>query len=146
MGILTHVDLDYNDDEQVITVIAVTKWGISSRAQLNRVAARAATGTGVGQRTLVAAAYEEEGIDLVWNKGLGFTVPLEEKFPDAQKISYYSIPIDRASEFGDITGIEKTRVPGNKLKDLIFEGINYFRDPDSQMHVWEIPYEVSSHK
>lgn len=146
MGILTHIDVDYDDDKQLVTVYCVTKWGISSRAQLNRVAGRASTSAGVGQRNLVAAAYREHDIDLVWNKGLGFTVPLEEKFPDSQKIEYHSFKIDRASEFGDITGIEKTRVPGSKLRDLIFEGINSFRDPDATLHIWEVPYEITKHR
>lgn len=141
MGVLTYISSEYDDEKDEQIIYAVTKFGINSRSTLNRIAGRAAVETGVGQRTLVAAAYDKEGIDLVWNKGLGVVISPEEKFPDAQQIEYYSVPVRRSSEFLDITNIREDFVPRGKVGDLLLEGIDTFR-PEEVLHVWKIPVEV----
>lgn len=136
MGIITTIDGEVDEDEGVYRVFVITHTGISTRATLNRVAARAAGAAGVGQRALVASAYDEEGIDLVWNKGLGHTVPPEEKFTDAKRIDYHSVEAERASRLGEMFSLP------SGIKDKIdFDG---FR-PDEVIHVWEIPLDMTFH-
>lgn len=135
MGILTDISEEFNDEEEVIRIFCVTKFGINNRTQLNRIAGRASTATGVGQRTLVAAAYDEEDIDLVWNKGLGVTVKPEDKFEKAKDIDYKSEPMDMASKFGDI-------LPAFIQDKIEFENFN----EGQTLHIWEIPYSVSERR
>lgn len=131
MGILTRISDEYDDSAKVHRIFAVTKFGVKgSRANLNRLSGRAAVMTGVGQRTLVAAAYDKEDVDLVWNKGLGFTEKLERKFPKAQEINYRSMHLEEASEILDV-------LP-HGIKDMIKFGDIF----DEQLHIWEIPYEL----
>lgn len=143
MGVITHIASEFDEDEQVQRVFAVTKFGVSTRSALNRVASRASTTTGAGQRTLVASAYDELGLDLVWRDGPLGVVPPEEKWPEAQEIEFHEVSIDRASDFGDITNIPTTgdTIPRGKISDLLLEGIDSFR-PEQVMYVWEIPYGV----
>lgn len=131
MGVLTNIDDDYDDDAQIHRVFVTTRFAISTRSTLNRIAGRAAVMTGVGQRTLVASAYDELGIDLVWNKGLGFTVPPEEKFEKAQDIEFRRLNIEESSQFGDILT--------NHLQDAVEFGEF---DDEETLYVWEIPYDV----
>lgn len=132
MGILTTITTDVDEDDGVKRVYAITKFGINNRTQLNRVASRAAVGEGVGQRSLVAAAYDEEGIDLVWTEGPFGSVAPEDKFEDAKKIEYRSSPMESASELGDI-------LPP-KIKDMVtFEN---YREGNT-LHVWEIPLDLT---
>lgn len=131
MGILTRIDDEWDEEAQVHRIFAATKFGISSRGSLNRVASRAAVMTGVGQRTLVAAAYDVEGIDLVWSKGLGVVVDPEEKYEKAKEINYRSIPIEQASEIGDILPIW--------FRDALEFG--EFGEGEV-LHIWEIPFEI----
>lgn len=142
MGILTDISREVDEQNQLINIYAVTKFGISSRSALNRVASRAAIGEGVGQRTLVAAAYNEEGIDMVWRDGPASIIDPEEKWPEAKDIEYTSVKIDAASETGDITNIPKEATPRGKLTNLLFEDINEFRE-GQVLHVWKIPYEIA---
>lgn len=141
MGIISYIAHEIDEQDQVERVFVVTKFGITNRGALNRVAARAAAGTAAGQRTLVAAAYDEEGIDMVWREGpVSFVTP-EEKWPDAQDIKYHSVEMKRSSNFLDITNIPERGIPRGNLADRLIEGIPIF-DEESVMHVWEIPYEV----
>ena len=141
MGILTAIDSTWDTDNNVQRIFAVTKFGISNRSSLNRVAGRAAALTGAGQRTLVAAAYNEEGIDLVWREGPFSIAKPEEKWPEAQDIEYRSEEIESASEFGDILDIPDKFIPGGKFADFFIEGIDVFR-PEQVIHIWEIPYSA----
>lgn len=138
MGILTYIGSTVDEDKGVQRVFAVTKFSINSRSSLNRVAGRAATMTGVGQRTLVAAAYDELGIKMAWREGPFSVISPEEKWPKAKEIEFYSVPAERASEFFDITNIPTDAIPRGKLGDQLLEGIDTLR-PESVMYVWEIP-------
>lgn len=141
MGIITHIADDWDEEDRVHTIFAVTSIGINNRSALNRVATRAAVTSNVGQRILVAAAYDEEGINVVWNRGLGVTVPLEEKWPEAQDIEYHTVTFEDAPNFGAIAELPARRFTGQKLRDFFLEDIPTFRDTD-HLHVWEIPYEI----
>lgn len=145
MGVLTYMESDFDEQRQVQRIFAITKFSINNRSSLNRVAGRAAVSTGVGQRTLVAAAYDEVGIDLVYNKGLGVRIPPEEKYEKAQDIEFYSIPAGRSSEFFDITNIPEDKIPSGKLWDRLKLDIGSFRE-DEVLYVWEIPYEVGGRR
>lgn len=134
MGILTTLDTDLDEEEGVRRVFAITKWGIGTRTQLNRLAGRASVSAGVGQRTLVAAAYKKEGIDLAWSMGLGRSVAPEEKFTDAKRINYYSEEMDTVSNVGDVYTILT-----DSLRDMVDFG-NY-REEET-LHVWEIPLDL----
>lgn len=132
MGILTKIHTEFDDDEQTIRVICITRFGITTRGSLNRVAGRASNAVGVGQRSLVAAAYDEHGIDLVWNDGLRRMAP-EEKFDAAQDIEYTTFSIDKASRFEDL-------LPP-RIQDYVdFGNIT----GEEHVHIWEIPYKHSS--
>lgn len=131
MGIITHISTDYDEDAQEQKIYVRTKFGISTRSALNRVAGRAAVTTGVGQRTLVAAAYDEEGIDLVFREGPFKVLDPEEKFEDAQHIEYQSTSMDSASSLGDV-------LPP-RLQDAVEFG--EFREGE-QLHIWTVPFEV----
>lgn len=145
MGILTYMESTFDDSQQVQRIYAITKFSINNRAALNRIAGRAAISTGVGQRTLVAAAYDELGIDLVYNEGLGVRVPPEEKYEKAKDIEFYSVPAERSSEFFDITNIPKDSIPGGKLWDRLKLDIGSFREGEV-LYVWEIPYDVGGRR
>lgn len=135
MGVLTDIRFEVDEDEQVLRVFARTKFGISTRANLNRVASRASTSLAVGQRDLVASAYDEEGIELAWREGPFGLVKPEEKFENAKEIEYRSVPMDTVSDFGDILEILPVR-----LKDTVeFEE---FREGEV-LHVWEIPTDLA---
>lgn len=139
MGILTDISVQYDDDQEVQRIYAVTKFGINNRTQLNRVAGRAAVGEGVGQRSLVSAAYAEEGIDLVWREGPFTTLKPEEKYPQAKEINYKSYEIDQLSELGDIAGmVKRDYLPGWLLDKIEF---GEFREGNT-LHIWEIPYHI----
>lgn len=132
MGILTTIDHNYDDDEQVLRIYAVTSFAPSTRSSLNRMANRAVVGhTGLGQRTLVAAAYDELGIDLVWSEGPFGSKRPEEKFPDAQNIEFESKDVDHAGEFGEILTA--------RLRERVEFG--EFREGEV-MNIWTIPYDV----
>lgn len=135
MGVITTVDREVDEEARVTRLIAVTKWDINTVSALNRVAGRMAIGEGVGQRTLVASAYDELGLDLVWNKGLGITVPPEEKYPDAKKINYTRKTIDQIDNTSDIY---------NLLTAQLRERVDFgeFRSPEYVMHVWEVPFDL----
>lgn len=135
MGILTNISEEYDDRAEVQRIFAVTKFSINTRSSLNRVAGRAAAGSGVGQRTLVSAAYGELGIDLVFKRGLFDVVDPEEEYEDAKKINFKSVEMESASKFGDILTA--------RLQDRV-EFENY--RPDSVLNIWEIPYEVTDHR
>ena len=145
MGILTHITSDYDDEEQVQRIFATTRFELNSRSALNRVASRAAILTGVGQRTLVASAYDKLGIDLVWRDGPFSTLDPEEKYPKAQKIKFKSQTIEKASNAGDLFGIPQEELPSGKLWDIVAYGT-----PDetreSIIYMWEIPYEVGGQR
>lgn len=145
MGILTHISDSFDDDRQIQTIFAVTKFEINTRAALNRVAGRAAVMTGVGQRTLVAAAYDELGIDMVWREGPFSVLSPEEKWPDAQDIEFYMVPVERHSEFFDITNIPPEAIPTGTLGDQLHEGIETLR-PEEVINVWEIPYDIGGRR
>lgn len=144
MGILTHMVSDVDEDAQVQRIFAITNTRVSSRSSLNALAGRAAVSTGAGQRTLVAAAYDELDIDMVWRDGMFSTSAPEEKWPDAQEIRYERVDIERASELFDILEVPKTRenVPGAKLMDLVLEGLDVIQPRERELHVWEIPFDV----
>lgn len=144
MGILTDIGTEYDDENEQIIITAVTRFSISTRGALNRVAGRASTGVGVGQRTLVASAYDDLGIDLVWNKGVGRVAP-EREFPEAQEIEYSTFTMDKASEFGDIVDVPIDKIPVMGLRDHIGEGIRIY-DDESQVHIWQIPYETAGYR
>lgn len=135
MGVLTYINHDVDEDGEVLRIFAKTKFGINNRAALNRVATRAAADSSVGQRDLVAAAYDEEGIELAWREGPFGLIEPEEKFENAKKISYRSVPMDTVSDFGDILDILPVR-----LKDAVDFG--EFREGE-QLHVWEVPFEIA---
>lgn len=135
MGILTDIETEVDEDEGVRRVFATTKWGIHRRSQLNRVAGRAAVGTGTGQRSLVAAAYDEEDIDMVWKEGPFNVIAPEEKFEDAKKINYYSREVDTIDNSSDFFEMLTPR-----LQDMVKFG--EIRSPDAVMHVWEIPLDL----
>lgn len=135
MGVLTNIDEDYDDNAQLHRIFITTRFAISSRATLNRIAGRAALGTGVGQRTLVASAYDELGIDLVWNAGLGVAIPPEEKYEKAQDIEFRRLDIKESSQFGDILT--------NHLQDAVEFGEF---DDEEVLYVWEIPYDVEGRR
>lgn len=141
MGVITHIASEVDRQEQIQYIYATTRFEISSRATLNRLANRASIETGAGQRTLVAAAYDTVGLDMVWREGPFSTMTPEEKWPDAQDITFEKIPIEKSSEFFDITDIPEDAVPRGRLGDLLLEGINNFR-PETVLYVWGIPYEV----
>lgn len=145
MGILTYMSSTVDEDEGVQRIFAITQFAISNRASLNRIAGRATVETGVGQRTLVAAAYDDVGIDLVWREGPFRVMSPEEKWPDAQDITFYSVPVERSSEFFDITDMPKDAIPTGKIADQLLEGIDTLR-PEQVMYVWEIPFEVGGRK
>jgi len=131
MGILTDVSYQYDDDEQVLRIYAVTRFAISNRASLNRVANRAVVGHGLGQRTLAVAAFDELGIDMVWREGPFTTVEPEEKFEDAGEITFQYKEIEHASKFGEIL----TERLQERLKFDEFRRGTY-------MNIWTVPYEV----
>lgn len=116
MGLITTVTDEYNEDERIHKVTVRTKGGISRLTELNRVAGRAALKTGIGQRTLVAAAAEEENIDIVWEQGQ-FERDIFMAFPDAKNISYESFKVTHDQR-------------GFLLGD---EGV---------LHVWKIPFNL----
>lgn len=130
MGIITYINRDIDFDDEVTRVFAITKFGIQTRAALNRVASRITIETGLGQRTLVAAAYKEEDIDLVWNDGLRRVAP-ENKYEKAQDINYMSTSMDSASELGDILPV--------RLAEMVEFG-EY--GEGEVLHMWEIPFSV----
>lgn len=131
MGVLTNITEDFDDDAQVHRIFVTTRFAINTRSALNRVAGRAAVTTGVGQRTLVAAAYDELGIDLVWNMGLGVTVPPEEKYEKAKDITFRQLNLEESSQFMDI------------LTNHLQEAVEYGEfDDEEVLYVWEIPYSV----
>lgn len=135
MGILTDVSVDVDEDEGVRRVYAVTKWGINMRPQLNRVAGRVTLEAGVGQRTLVSAAYDTEGIDMVWKEGPFKVIAPEDKYPDAKKINYMSKEIDSIDMSSDLFEMLTPR-----LQDRVNFG--EFRSPDATLHIWEIPLDL----
>lgn len=135
MGIITDVQSNYDEGRGVQRVFVRTKFGINNRSALNRVASRATVVTGVGQRSLVAAAYDEEGISLVWNDGPFGRLAPEDKFEDAKEIDYKSIPMERASELGDI-------FPG-----YLQEAIEFGEFMEGEiLHVWTIPFDVGGRR
>lgn len=142
MGILTHMSSQFDPDEQVQRIFAITKFAPSNRASLNRVAGRAAVMTGAGQRTLVAAAYDELGIDMVWREGPVSITKLEEKWPDAQDIEFHIEEIDSSSNIGDAFNIPEEAVPRGKIADFLIHGLDVFRPDEHTLMMWEIPYEV----
>jgi len=76
---------------------------------------------------------------------LGVVISPEEKFTDAKQIEFYSVPVERSSEFLDITNIREDFIPRGKIADLILEEIDTFR-PEEVLHVWKIPVEVGGRK
>jgi hypothetical protein len=145
MGVLTNISVHNDEENEQIVITAITRFQIAKRPTLNRVANRASVGEGVGQRTLVAAAYDELGIDLVWSEGPFGSKKPEEKYPDAKKIEFYQMPIDRASDFGDITGVDPERLGMTKIIDLINEWVKP-PSPDAYINVWKIPYELTNRR
>ena len=131
MGIVTDISYQYDDEEQVLRIYAVTRFALSSRASLNRVAGRAVVGHGLGQRTLTIAAYDELGIDMVWREGPFTTVEPEEKFEDAKEITFEYKEIEHASKFGEILT--------ERLQDRL--EFNEFRH-GAYMNIWTVPYDV----
>lgn len=146
MGILTHISSQFDPDERVQRIFAVTKFAPSQRSSLNRVASRASVVTGTGQRTLVAAAYDELGIDIVWREGPVSIVSPEEKWPDAQQINFHIEEIDEPSEAGDVFNIPDRAIPRGKIGDFLKEGLDVFRPDEKTLMMWEIPYEVGGRK
>lgn len=142
MGILTHISSQYDPDEQVQRIFAVTRFAPSNRASLNRVASRAAVMTGVGQRTLVAAAYDELGIDMVFREGPVSIVKPEEKYPDAQDIDFHIQDITSASDMGDAFNLPDDAIPRGKIGDFFISGIDSFRPDEKTLMMWEIPQSV----
>jgi len=142
MGILTHISSEYDDSKEVQRIFAVTRFAPSNRSSLNRVASRAAVMTGVGQRTLVAAAYDELDIDMVWRDGPFSTKTPEEKWPDAQVITFHKKDIEVSSSIGDILNIAEEYLPRGKLSDSMYDDIDAFRRDEKILMVWEIPYDV----
>jgi hypothetical protein len=132
MGILTNISYEYDDDKQELRIYAVTRFAPSQRSSINRVAGRAVVGhPDLGQRTLVAAANEELGLDLVWSEGPFGSKPIEEKYPDSQKIEFSSNEIEHTSDFGEVLTA--------RLQDRVDFG--EFRK-GSVLNIWTVPYEV----
>ena len=131
MGIITTIDYEYDDDEQVLRIFAVTRFRLSTRSMLNRVASRAVVGHSVGQRSLAVSAFDEAGIDVVWREGPFRVIDPEEKFEKAQDIEFEMKEIEHASEFGDIL---TARLEERAKFDEFRNG--------SYLSVWTVPYEV----
>lgn len=142
MGILTHVSSSYDDDLEMQRVFAVTKFAPSNRSSLNRVAGRVVVMTGAGHRSLVSAAYDELGIDMVWRDGPFTVLDPEEKYPDAQKMNFKVVNIEDSSSFGEIAHIPDEAFPRGKLADFFVEGLDVFNPQEKVLMVWEIPKEV----
>lgn len=133
MGVITTVVKDW--DNEMIEVVVITRFAVARRPTLNRVANRASVGVGVGQRTLVAAAYDELGIDLVWNKGLGFTEKPEEKFPKAKEIEYeQTMAKDLPNNVEDLF---RFAVP-TQVREMVDFGLRE-KDEEKQIHIFRIP-------
>lgn len=145
MGILTSIASTYDEEDQVQRIFAVTRFSINNRSSLNRVAGRAAVETGAGQRTLVAAAYDEVGLDMVWREGPFSVISPEEKWPDAQDIEFHSVEMVRSSSFFDITDIPERAVPRGSLTDRLIEGIPVF-DEENVIYIWEVPFDIGGRR
>jgi len=148
MGILTDIATEYDEQNEQLIIFAATRFDINTKSALNRLAGRASVGTGVGQRTLVASAYDKLGIDMVWREGPFSTMSPEEKYPKAKKIEYYSVPIDKASNFGDITNIPDSSIPRGKFADALSDAAELISPGDvfndeAVLHIWKIPYSVT---
>lgn len=131
MGIITSIYEELDREEQAARVYIITSGNVSTRAALNRVAGRAAVYKGMGQRDLVAAAYDKLGIDLVWNDGPFSTLLPEEKFPDAKKINYQFWEVE---SMGQPLGFFPPSLK-DKLQFDVLRGNEY-------LHMWEVPFEV----
>jgi len=136
MGILTHISREIDEENNIQRVYAITKFGINQRSQLNRVANRATFNSGVGQRSLVAAAYDHEGIEMVWRQSPFNAIQPEEKFEDAKQIDYTSQRIDTIDNTSDLFEMLTPR-----LQDRVNFG--EFRSPDATLHIWEVPFNLT---
>jgi len=118
MGIVTHIDTEYYEDEDYFEVKCRTKMGVNDLTSINRVATRVSAYTNVSQRALVAAAAEAGAVDIVWKEG-PFQRSPEKAFPEAQEIEYKSYEVDE-----DSSGFPLKFAP-------------------EYMHVWKIPMKFS---
>lgn len=135
MGIITTVSEDIDEDEGVRRVFVVTSGNINTRSALNRVSSRASLGTGVGQRVLVAAAYKELGIDLVWSEGPFSSLAPEEKYEDAKRIDYKTMELEQIGIGSQITEMMPTY-----LKERV--EFDEFHPRSTHLHMWEIPLDL----
>lgn len=133
MGIIARISSDVDENAGVTRVFIITELDISTRASLNRVAARASAHASVSQRALVAAAYEELGIDLVWAEGPVKMSP-EERFPAAKEIEYKNVPVEKPGPLEDI-------VPKRLRDDLRFRKWM----GGEVLHMWEIPFDLGDY-
>ena len=136
MGILTHVSREVDEESNVRRVYVVTKSGISQRSQLNRVAGRCTFQSGVGQRSLVAAAYDSEDIEMAWKRGPLDVIAPEEKYERAKQIEYMSQRIDTIDNTSDLFQMLTPRLQG-RVK------FGEFQSPDATLHVWEVPFSLT---
>lgn len=137
MGVVTTVVKDY--DDEMIEVVVITRFAVARRPTLNRMANRASVGVGIGQRTLVASAYDELGMDLVWNKGLGFTEAPEEKYPKAKEIEFKQIEAKDLPN--NVEDLFRFAVPV-QVREMVDFGLRE-KDEEKQIHIWRIPTSVT---
>lgn len=136
MSILTKVTTDIDEQDGVMRVYAFTKFNIADRSSLNRVAGRVAIETNVGQRTLVSAAYDELGIDLVWSEGFLGSIAPEDKYEDAKKINFMTEEVENMDNGSDIYDAFTARLQEEfDYGELIFNR-NYV------VNIWEIPLDL----
>lgn len=135
MGVLTDISRDTDEEKGIVKIYAVTKFGINTKSQLNRVAGRAAVGHGIGQRSLVASAYDELGIDMVYKEGPFNIISPEEKYEEAKQIEYTQQEIETIDNSSDFFEMLTPR-----LQDRVRFG--EFRSPDAVLHVWKVPLDL----
>lgn len=137
MALIARVNDIYDGDADVHRISVVTNFEVSTRAAMNRMAARAAIHTGVSQRALVAAAYDELGIDLAW-RGVGGSVLPEERFSDAKRIDFNKFTMEEAHAISDI-------LPGY-LRDFIeleeYKEPGEYGETTKMLYIWEIPLDL----
>jgi len=139
MGIINHIASSYDEQSEKEIVFVITNLDLSSRANLNRAASRAAVGTSYGQRELAAAAMEErDDFDMVFREGPFSVVDITDKFPKSKDIEYNTFTPEETYNLLSITNIPKDAIPRGRISDIVIEGIESLR-PNQRVHIWKIP-------